>query len=84
VHKLDFKYRAGIVTMTGPAALKNLPTKNPPAQPNGFRNFFSALAVFILRPQAVVQIGTATELYQNRPTETKADLRKKNAIQTRL
>jgi len=50
--------------MTGPAALKTLPTKNPPAQPGGFRNFISALAVFILRPQAVVQIGAARELYQ--------------------
>jgi hypothetical protein len=37
--------------MTGPATLKSLPTKNPPAQPSGFENFFSALAVFILRPQ---------------------------------
>jgi hypothetical protein len=30
---------------------KSLPTKNPPAQPSGFENFFSALAVFIKRPQ---------------------------------
>jgi len=48
--------------MTGPAAPGAVPIKNPPAQPGGFRNFFSALAVFILRPQAVVQIGAATEL----------------------
>jgi hypothetical protein len=60
--------------MTGPAALKSLPTKNPPAQPGGFENFFSALAVFILRPQAVYQIGAAVKLYQSCPTETKADL----------
>ena len=55
-------------TVTGTAPVKALrampgaPTKNPPAQPSGFGNFFSALAVFILRPQAVVQIGAATEL----------------------
>jgi hypothetical protein len=41
--------------MTGPATLKNVPTKNPPAQPSGFENFFSALAVFILRPQAEIK-----------------------------
>ena len=64
VHKLDIKYRAVFVTMTGLAAPGAVPTKNPPAQPSGFENFFSALAVFILRPQAVVQIGAATALYQ--------------------
>jgi len=51
------KCRTGFVTMTGPAALKTLPIKNPPAQPSGFENFFSALAVFVLRPQAEHQIG---------------------------
>jgi hypothetical protein len=47
--------------MTGPTALNSLPTKNPPAQPGGDENFFSALAVFILRPQAEYQIGAATD-----------------------
>jgi hypothetical protein len=62
VHKLDVKYRAGFVTLTGPAAPETLPTKNPPAQPNGFENFFSALAVSFKRPQAEYQIGAAVKL----------------------
>jgi hypothetical protein len=33
--------------MTGPAAPKTLPTKNPPAQPSGFEILISALAVFL-------------------------------------
>jgi len=48
--------------MTGPAALKTLPTKNPPAQPSGFEILISALAVFFKRPQAEYQIGAAVEL----------------------
>jgi hypothetical protein len=38
--------------MTGPAAPGAVPIKNPPAQPSRFENLFSALAVFIERPQA--------------------------------
>jgi len=48
--------------MTGPAALKTLPTKNPPAQPSGLEILISALAVFFKRPQAEYQIGAAAEL----------------------